>query len=67
MIKYFKQLLNAESPESSKRLIGLIGALSLITAMFIFHTDVLIQSVLILSTSSLGFTTLEKLIPLFKK
>jgi hypothetical protein len=67
MIKYIKQLLNAESPESSKRLIGLIGALSLITAMFIFNTDILVQSVLILSTSSLGFTTLEKVIPLFKK
>ena len=64
MIQFFKNLLNADSPTSSKRFIGLIGGLSLIFAMFIYHTDILIQSVLIMSLGALTITGAEKI---FKK
>ena len=64
MIEFFKNLLNADSPTSSKRFIGLIGGVSLITAMFIYHTDILIESVLIMSLGALTITGAENI---FKK
>jgi len=64
MIEYFKNLTNSESPESSKRFIGLVGCLSLIVSMFIFHTDAIFYSVTILSGSALAITGLESI---FKK
>jgi hypothetical protein len=64
MIRYLKKLACSDSPESSKRFVGLIGCFSLIIAMFIFHTDAIFYSVTILSGSSLAITGLESI---FKK
>ena len=64
MIEYFKKLASSNSPESSKRFVGLIGCVSLIVAMFIFHTDAIFYSVTILSGSALAITGLESI---FKK
>jgi len=64
MINYFKSLLNSESPDSSKRFIGIISSISLIVAMFIFHTDILIQAVTALAGTALTATAFEKI---FKK
>ena len=64
MIDYLKSLLNSQSTNSSKRFIGLLSALSLIVAMFIFHTDILVQAVTALAGTALTATTFEKI---FKK
>jgi hypothetical protein len=64
MIDYLKSLLNSQSANSSKRFIGLLSALSLIVAMFIFHTDILVQAVTALAGTALTATTFEKI---FKK
>lgn len=64
MINYFKRLVISNSPESSKRFIGLLGCVSLIISMFIFHTDAVFYSVTILSGSALAITGLESI---FKK
>jgi hypothetical protein len=64
MIKFIKSLLNSQDPTSSKRFIGLTGALSLIIGMFIYHTDLFVQSVLILSLGALAITGAESI---FKK
>jgi hypothetical protein len=64
MIDYLKSLLSSKSPNSSKRFIGLISSISLIVAMFIFHTDILIQAVTALAATALTATAFEKI---FKK
>lgn len=64
MINYFKSLLNSQSPNSSKRFIGLISALSLIVAMFVFNTDILVEAVTALAGAALTATAFEKI---FKK
>ena len=61
MINYFKKLVNSKGPESSKRFIGLIGCLSLIVSMFIFHTDAVFYCVTLLSGSALAITGLESI------
>jgi len=64
MINYFKSLLSSESNNSSKRFIGLISSISLIVAMFIFNTDILVQAVTALAGTALTATAFEKI---FKK
>ena len=49
---------------SSKRLIGVIGGLSIIANMFINKSDLAIESCLILTTASLGLAVTERI---FKK
>jgi len=63
-INYFKSLLNSESPNSSKRFIGILSSLSLIIAMFIFHTDILVEAVAALAGAALTATAFENI---FKK
>ncbi len=64
MIDYLKSLLSSQSPNSSKRFIGLLSALSLIVAMFIFNTDILVQAVTALAGAALTASAFEKI---FKK
>ena len=45
MITFFKNLISSDSPESSKRFVGVVGSLVLIFTMFIWHTEALIYSV----------------------
>lgn len=49
---------------SSKRFVGIIGALSLVVFMFIYPSEYSNSSVLIMSLGSLGITGLEQI---FKK
>jgi len=61
MIQYMKSLLDTKSTNSSKRFIGLVGAFSLIIAMFIFHTTELYYCFAAMSSSALALTGLEKI------
>lgn len=45
---------------SSKRVVGIVGAMSLIGAMFFYHSDKLIESVEWVTILSLGFTSVDK-------
>jgi len=49
---------------SSKRLIGIIGGLSIVANVFISGNDLAIESCLILTTASLGLAVTERI---FKK
>jgi hypothetical protein len=64
MIKFILNILKSDTPESSKRLVGVLGSISLIISMLIWHTDTLVNSVLVLSLGALGITAVEKI---FKK
>jgi len=64
MIKFILNILKSNTAESSKRLVGVLGSISLIISMLIWHTDTLVNSVLVLSLGSLGITAVEKI---FKK
>lgn len=61
MIKFLANIIKSDTPESSKRLVGVVGSLSLITCMFIYHTDTLVNAVLILSLGALGISAVEKI------
>lgn len=67
MKSFLNKLLSAQDPTSSKRLVGLLGALSLMTGMLIYHTDVFVYSVLILSSIALAITSVEKIVELIKQ
>jgi len=64
MIKFFKSLLNSNDPNSSKRFIGLVSSVSLIIAMFIYHTDIIVQAVAALAGACITATAFENI---FKK
>ena len=64
MIDFLKSLLNSNDPNSSKRFIGIISSMSLIVAMFIFHTDTLFMSVTALAGTLFTATAFENV---FKK
>lgn len=64
MISFLKSLFSSESNNSSKRFIGLISSVSLIVAMFIYNTDILVQAVTALAGTALTATAFEKI---FKK
>ena len=64
MINYFKSLLNSNSPNSSKRFIGLISSVSLIVVMFIHHTDTMVQAVAALAGACVTASAFENI---FKK
>lgn len=60
-----KQIFCDENGQlSSKRVIGVLGGLCLMIALFIERTDALVWSVALLSGGALGITTVEKI---FKK
>lgn len=66
MRKYLQDLISGffkdESGEfSSKRLIGILGGLSLILYMFIYPSEYSNSSVLIMSLGALGITGLEQI------
>lgn len=61
MIRYFKSLIKNNTPDSSKRFVGIVGSLCLFVAMFIFHTDTLIYCVTALTTGSLAITGVENI------
>lgn len=64
MKKFLMRLLDPNDCASSKRFVGLLGCISLILAMFIYHTDTLFYSVTALSASALTITGIEAV---FKK
>ena len=64
MIKFILNILKSDTAESSKRLVGVLGSISLIISMLIWHTDTLVNAVLVLSLGALGITAFEKI---FKK
>ena len=55
-------LTDKDGTWSSKRFIGIISGISLITYMFIYPSENANNSVLILAIGGLGFTTIEKFI-----
>ena len=59
MKEFLLSLLDSNNTTSSKRFVGLLGCVSLIASMFIFHTDAVFYSVTILSGSALAITGLE--------
>lgn len=59
MKEFLLSLLDSNNTTSSKRFVGLLGCISLIISMFIFHTDAVFYSVTILSGSALTITGLE--------
>lgn len=61
MKEFLLSLLDSNNTTSSKRFVGLIGSISLIVSMFIFHTDTIFYCVTILSGSALAITGLEKI------
>jgi hypothetical protein len=61
IIKFFKSLLNPDDPNSSKRFIGLVSSISLIVAMFMFHTDMLVQAVAALAGACVTASAFENI------
>ena len=61
MKKFLLSLLDSSNTTSSKRFVGLIGCISLIVSMFIYHTDTVFYCVTILSGSALAITGLESI------
>ena len=61
MLEYFKSLIKNNTTDSSKRFVGVIGALCLFAAMFIYHTDTLIYCVTALTTGALAITGVENI------
>lgn len=60
-----KQIFCDENGQlSSKRVVGVLGSLSLMIALFIERTDALVGAVAFLAGGALGITTIEKI---FKK
>jgi hypothetical protein len=60
-----KQIFCDENGQlSSKRVVGVLGSLSLMIALFIERTDALVWAVAFLAGGALGITTIEKI---FKK
>lgn len=64
MKQFLLSLLDSNNTTSSKRFVGLLGCISLIISMFIYHTDTIFYCVTILSGSALAITGLESI---FKK
>jgi hypothetical protein len=62
MIKFLTNILKSDTPESSKRLVGVLGSISLIISMLIYQTDTLVNAVLVLSLGSLSITVVDKII-----
>jgi hypothetical protein len=62
MIKFLTNILKSDTPESSKRLVGVLGSISLIVSMLIYQTDTLVNAVLVLSLGSLSITVVDKII-----
>jgi hypothetical protein len=65
MIEFIKKVLSDENGiPSSKRLIGLMGGISLIAIMFIYHNDTSIDAVLVMTLGALG---ISGAVSIFKK
>jgi hypothetical protein len=62
MIKFLTNILKSDTTESSKRLVGVLGSISLIVSMLIYQTDTLVNAVLVLSLGSLSITVVDKII-----
>ncbi len=63
MIKYLKDLISFNGNPSSKRFVGILASLALITYMFIWPSDASNNTVLILALGCLSITGFEKFIP----
>ena len=61
MKNFLLNIFKSNTNESSKRFVGVLGSLSLIISLLIYHTDVLVNAVLILSLGALGITAVEKI------
>jgi hypothetical protein len=62
MIKFLTNILKSDTPESSKRLVGVLCSISLIISMLIYQTDTLVNAVLVLSLGSLSITVVDKIV-----
>lgn len=67
MIKWIGAFFCSDTNNSSKRLVGILGALSLYTALLKNPTDALVWATFSLSAVALGLTTIELLNELFKR
>lgn len=59
-MKIFGMFKGDNGEFSSKRVVGILGAISLIVAMFYHNSDKLIESVEWVTILSLGFTSVDK-------
>jgi hypothetical protein len=62
-MKIFEAFKGEKGEVSSKRVVGIVGAISLIGSMIYYNTDKLVEAVEWLSILALGFSAVEK----FKK
>lgn len=62
-MKIFEVFKGMDGEVSSKRFVGILGALTLIGSMVYYNTDKLVEAVEWLSITALGFSAVEK----FKK
>ncbi len=63
MMKIFEAFKGERGEVSSKRVVGILGAIALIGSMVYYNTDKLVEAVEWLSILALGFSAVEK----FKK
>lgn len=63
MKKIFEAFKGEQGEVSSKRVVGILGAIALIGSMVYYNTDKLVEAVEWLSILALGFSAVEK----FKK
>lgn len=54
MKEFIKQLLSSTGIYSSKRFVAIITALSLVISMFIYNSDILVNSVLTVCLTAIG-------------
>jgi hypothetical protein len=64
MIQFFRDLINKENPTCAKTFIGIVGGISLILRMIWNPSQILVESVLILTIGALAITGAETI---FKK
>ena len=65
MINFIKKVLSDENEiPSSKRILGVMGGISLIAVMFIYHNDTSIDAVLVMTLGALG---ISGAVSIFKK
>jgi hypothetical protein len=60
MKKLLEAFVGVNGEVSSKRLVGILGALTLFASMIIYHTSELIDAVKWVVILALGFTSIEK-------
>lgn len=67
MKEFIKQLLSSTGTYSSTRLVGIITSLSLVISMFIYNSDILVNSVLTVCLTALGSAAAVRILKKGKK